>query len=108
VRYGVTKKKGGGKVRIETGETDSGNFITVTDDGIGFNPEQKPQDGRSHVGIDNVRYRLAAMCSGSIEILSSQNEGTTNGSFQGTKVIITLPHYTPKISQEVNNEHYRS
>ena len=83
VRYGVTKKRGGGKVQIKTFEKDGSIIIIVTDDGVGFNPEEKPQDGRSHVGLDNVRYRLAAMCSGSIEIQSKLNEGT--------KVIIMIP-----------------
>jgi signal transduction histidine kinase len=84
VRYGVTKKKGGGKVRIKTEEKDGSTKIVVTDDGIGFNPRQKLQDGRSHVGINNVRYRLAAMCAGSIEIQSKLNEGT--------EVVIIIPH----------------
>jgi sensor histidine kinase YesM len=96
VRYGVTKKKGGGKVRIKTEKKDGNIIITVTDDGKGFNPGQIPEDGRSHVGLDNVRYRLAAMCSGSIEIESRLNAGT--------KVTIIIPSI---ISGE-NNEHNRS
>ena len=83
VRYGVTKKKSGGTVRITTEKTDNGTVITVSDDGIGFDTEQKPQDGRSRVGIENVSNRLAAMCEGSLTIESEI--GT------GTKVVMIIP-----------------
>ena len=92
VRYGITKKEGGGTVTITTESdqqsVDQGSLdlqsivITVTDDGAGFDPQQPVslnllQDGRSHVGIENVRSRLAAMCGGSLEIHSKPGEGTT-------------------------------
>jgi signal transduction histidine kinase len=57
--------------------------ITVTDDGVGFVSGQQPQDGRSHVGIENVRIRLAALCGGTLEIQSKSGEGTV--------AVITIP-----------------
>ncbi|MDR2542047.1 MAG: histidine kinase [Treponema sp.] len=101
VRYGVTKKDEGGTVTIKTEKTDSGVskgivlskrskfskesqspffesvVITVTDDGMGFNTEHDVSDNRSHIGIENVRNRLKAMCGGSLEIQSEPGVGTT-------------------------------
>ena len=83
VRYGATKKEYGGTVTIKTETIGSNAVITVTDDGMGFEPEQPIEEGRSHVGIKNVQGRLAAMCGGMLEIKSKPGEGTT--------VLITIP-----------------
>lgn len=77
VRYGITKQASGGTLRIATEETDACYRITVADDGVGFDPDVLPQDGRSHMGIVNVRSRLAAMCGGRLLIHSTPGEGTT-------------------------------
>lgn len=79
VQYGVTAKEEGGTVTIATSESRRGWSITVTDDGMGFDPNVAPEkeDGRSHVGIQNVRDRLAAQCGGSLTILSTHGLGTT-------------------------------
>ena len=76
VRYGITKKEKGGTVKIKTHEAEGNAVITVIDDGAGFDTNQRQQDGRSHVGIENVRKRLSAMCGGSMEIQSKPGEGT--------------------------------
>jgi sensor histidine kinase YesM len=85
VRYGVTKKEHGGTVTITAEEADGNAVITVIDDGVGFDQPsaQPPQDGRSHVGIENVRSRLAALCGGTLEIRSKSGDGTT--------AVITIP-----------------
>ncbi len=83
VRHGVTKRSKGGTVRISTAETEHEYTITVTDDGVGFNIHQFQQDGRVHVGIENVRSRLASMCGGTLMIHSKPDIGTT--------AIITIP-----------------
>lgn len=77
VRYGITKSTTEGTVTIVTTETDAAFIITVYDDGVGFDPSVTKQDGRAHVGIENVRSRLAAMCGGTLEISSTLNVGTT-------------------------------
>ncbi|NCB32657.1 MAG: hypothetical protein EOM64_02035 [Erysipelotrichia bacterium] len=41
VRYGVTKRVEGGTVTISTRETDSSYLVTVTDDGVGYDPEYR-------------------------------------------------------------------
>jgi sensor histidine kinase YesM len=83
VQHGVTQNKRGGTVTITAEEAEGNAVITVIDDGVGFVPGQPPQDGRSHVGIENVRSRLAALCGGSLEIQSKSGEGTT--------AVITIP-----------------
>jgi len=84
VRYGVTKKDCGGTVEIKTDETGNSIVITVTDDGAGFDVNQRiNDDGRIHVGIENTRSRIAAMCGGTLEIKSVVGLGTT--------VVITIP-----------------
>lgn len=77
VRHGITKKRLGGTVTIQTKETKTGYLITVSDDGAGFDPAYMPNDGRSHIGIDNVRERLFLMCAGVLTVTSKPGEGTT-------------------------------
>ena len=82
IRHGVMKREEGGTIKISTKETDGAYLITVADDGPGFSSEQK-EDGRSRIGINNVRARLEAQCGGSLTIQSCHGENTT--------VIITIP-----------------
>ncbi|MDL2272828.1 histidine kinase [Desulfovibrio sp. OttesenSCG-928-I05] len=94
VRHGVTKKKGGGTVTIKTGETERSWRITVSDDGAGFDPDVVATDGRRHIGIENVRSRLAAICGGSLRIASTPGEGTVaviEIPKQGTGELFWLP-----------------
>lgn len=90
VRYGVGKKIGGGTVTITTKENADTIEIIVSDDGVGYDPMQMQQDGRSHIGIDNVRSRLKAMVDGTLEIQSQKGIGTT--------VMMRLPK---KISKDI-------
>ncbi len=63
---------------IKTSETETAFMITVTDNGEGFDTKTAAtDDGRSHVGIENTRSRLAALCSGMLEIDSVPGQGTT-------------------------------
>ncbi|MDD5952363.1 MAG: histidine kinase [Oscillospiraceae bacterium] len=78
VRYGLGKKPGGGTVRIATREEPDRYVITIDDDGVGFDPEHLEfHDNRSHIGISNVRSRLATMCGASLDIQSEIGRGTT-------------------------------
>jgi LytS/YehU family sensor histidine kinase len=76
VRYGLMKHHAGGTVTICAEEMENCWRVTVTDDGVGFDPSKPKQDGRSHVGIENVRRRLAAMCSGTLTVTSAPGVGT--------------------------------
>ena len=39
--------------------------------------EEMQEDGKLHIGIENVRQRLAAMCNGELIIDSIPGKGTT-------------------------------
>ncbi len=84
VRYGISKKRAGGMITISTRRRDDEIVVTITDDGVGFDLS-KPvgrSDGRSHIGIENVKNRLKSQCNGRLEISSSP---------KGTIVTIFLP-----------------
>lgn len=77
VEYGVGKKPGGGTVTVSTKETPNAYIITVKDDGVGYDPMEIQDDGRTHTGIDNVRSRLTSMCGGVLTIETAPGLGTT-------------------------------
>ena len=84
VRHGVRAKASGtGTVIIATRETPDCYEISVSDDGPGFDPEAKPDDGRSHIGLENVRERIRRLCGGELRIESVPE--------QGSRVTILLP-----------------
>ena len=82
VKHGVTKRRGGGRLKISTRRTDEGVLITVADTGVGFDPDTYMEDGKPHVGIRNVRQRLQNMVGGSLSITSTEN---------GTVAVVTIP-----------------
>ena len=78
VKHGVGMKEDGGTVTIATKETDTAYEVIITDDGVGFDPTApKPDDGKSHVGMENTQRRLHDLCGASVEITSVIGEGTT-------------------------------
>jgi hypothetical protein len=78
VKHGVGMKEDGGTVTIATKETDTAFEVIVTDDGVGFDPDApKPDDGKSHIGMENTKKRLRDMCGAHVEITSAVGEGTT-------------------------------
>ncbi len=83
IKHGVNQKPEGGTVKIKTYETGSYNIVCVEDDGVGFDVNEKKDDGRSHVGVTNIKKRLEIMLNAYIEIQSEINVGT--------KVTIKIP-----------------
>ncbi|EEQ58402.1 ATPase/histidine kinase/DNA gyrase B/HSP90 domain protein [Clostridiales bacterium 1_7_47FAA] len=83
VRHGIVKCEEGGTLTVATALTSDAYTVTVTDDGVGFDPSGPLQDGKKHIGIQNVRKRLQAQCSASLTIRSVRGCGTT--------AMITLP-----------------
>lgn len=75
VRHGATKNENGGTVVISAWETEEDYVVTVSDDGPGMNPIC-PEDGRSHVGMENVKLRLESMCRGQLKVESDPGTGT--------------------------------
>lgn len=78
VRYGISKKKEGGTLKISTLETENEIIIKVEDDGVGFDMEKQKmeKDGRSHIGMLNVHKRLEMQCKGRVEVNSQVGIGT--------------------------------
>ena len=76
VKHGLGQKEEGGTVKICTAEQDDAWIICVEDDGVGFDVATVKNDGRLHIGVDNVRYRLESMCNGSLVIESEIGTGT--------------------------------
>ena len=78
VKHGVGMKEDGGTVTIATKETDTAYEVIIKDDGVGFDPDApRPDDGKSHVGMENTKKRLRDMCGAYVEITSAIGEGTT-------------------------------
>ena len=76
VNHGISDLPDGGCVKISTHEEADHYEICVSDNGVGFDPAAQPEDGRSHIGISNVRSRLDIMCHGTIDIVSAPGKGT--------------------------------
>ncbi len=68
IKHGVLKKEEGGTVRVKIYETDSSYFISVKDNGVGFDVSEMQQT--NHVGLRNIRSRLDAMCGGVLHVES--------------------------------------
>lgn len=77
VKHGILKKDTAGTLTIKTFETDKEYLVIVEDDGVGFDMNKKQDDGKSHVGIENVSKRLELVCNGLLEVQSEINKGTT-------------------------------
>ena len=68
-------------------ENDTDYFISVIDDGVGFDTSVLI-DERKHVGLRNIRERLKVMVNGKLEIESTVGVGT--------KVLVTIPKEVSK------------
>ena len=66
----------GGKVQLMTRQTPLGAEVIVMDDGVGFDPERLPQDGREHFGLQLVRDRLRMVCGARLTVESGIGQGT--------------------------------
>lgn len=76
IRYGVRGMEEGGTITIESWEDEHNYYARVSDNGAGFDVNQKKNDGRSHVGMQNIKSRVQSMCGGHVEIESKIGAGT--------------------------------
>ena len=83
VKHGIAKKRGGGVVTISSQQTEKAYRITVSDTGAGFDVDQYMEDGKVHVGLMNVRQRLASIMNATVDVDSKPGNGTT--------VTVTIP-----------------
>ena len=72
VKHGVSKKAEGGTVKVSTYDGGTHYVIEIIDDGVGFETES----AEMHVGIENVRSRVASMCKGDLTVKSTPGVGT--------------------------------
>lgn len=76
IRHGISKKQAGGTIRISTCENGNQYVIRVEDDGIGFDSATAFAQTPDHVGLSNVRNRVATLCNGSVTVESHPGNGT--------------------------------
>lgn len=81
VKHGICRTYDGGTVRILTRKVEGGIEISVEDDGAGFDVNAVINDGRSHIGIENVRARIDAISGGTLTIESEPGKGTRSTIF---------------------------
>ena len=77
VKHGIAKKRGGGVVTISSQLTETECRITVSDTGVGFDVERYMDDGKVHIGLMNVRQRMASRMNATVEVDSVPGSGTT-------------------------------
>ncbi len=83
VWHGICNRENGGTVTIRSEEKPDCYRVIIADDGVGFDPKKPLNDGRRHIGIENVRSRMEIMCGGHLHIDSTP--GT------GTEAVLTIP-----------------
>ena len=82
VKHGLMGLESGGKITVSTYETDTDYCVCVKDNGVGFD-KTAFYDKNKHIGIENIRERLTAMCGGTLTVDSVLGKGTT--------AVITIP-----------------
>lgn len=81
VKHGICKKAGGGTVTIRTCEDKEAYVVLVEDDGVGFDVSLLQKRGKetsteSHMGIENIRFRVQEIANGTLVVESMPGEGT--------------------------------
>ncbi len=76
VKHGIHKMENGGTIRIESFTEEDYYYVVVEDNGVGFDPNDMEEGGGLHLGLDNLRERLIAMCNGLLIIESTKGVGT--------------------------------
>ena len=75
IRHGVRIREEG-VVLVCTFFENGYHIITVSDNGTGFDANNIDSDG-THIGIENVSWRIEKLCNGYMTIESEKNKGTT-------------------------------
>lgn len=83
IKHGINQRVDGGTLKISTCEDEKNIFIIIEDNGVGFDVNEQKNDGRSHIGMNNIKVRLKEMLNAQVEINSVINKGT--------KVTISIP-----------------
>ena len=91
IRHGV-RIRDKGIVKVATAKVDGGYQIVIEDNGKGFDTSLIKNDNSEHIGICNVKERLASMVGGRLDIESIEDVGT--------KITIIIPS---KRAEQYNN-----
>ncbi len=83
IKHGINQRVNGGTLKISTYEKENEIYILVEDDGVGFDINEQKNDGRSHVGMDNIKTRLKETLNARVDFSSTIGVGT--------KVTIVIP-----------------
>lgn len=77
VKHGIAKTHRPEHICIRSRRTDGGYELSVEDDGPGFSAETAGAgDSEGHVGLQNVRERLALLCGGTLTVSPRAGGGT--------------------------------
>ncbi|MDO4506955.1 MAG: hypothetical protein Q4B64_08400, partial [Spirochaetales bacterium] len=79
----VRAKKSGGTITISTWKDEGKIYISVKDDGKGFDMTKPKDTKRKHLGIENTKFRIEKICNGTLDVKSIVNAGT--------EVLISIP-----------------
>lgn len=77
IKHGINQKVNGGTLKISSFEKNEYIIILIEDDGVGFDVNEVKNDGRSHVGMNNIKSRLKEMLNAEVIVESAENQGTT-------------------------------
>lgn len=89
VKHGVCARLEGGTVTIRSREEADAYVVEVEDNGVGFDVDslekKRGQDREdfSHIGLENIRFRIEEITGGKLEICSQMGKGT--------RVTVTFP-----------------
>ena len=76
IKHGILKNIKGGTVTLKTYEKDDAYFVEVIDNGVGFDINKLDASDNKHVGLSNVKSRIASMSDGEMSVESELNKGT--------------------------------
>lgn len=107
VVHGLESKRGGGTVQVRIWEEESGVFVRVTDDGMGFDPSllqldthTENADGHNRVALYNVNRRIQLLYGNEYGLSVKSQPGA------GASVTLSLPADTGQ--EELEVEPWRS
>ena len=77
IKHGINQRVDGGTLKISSYEENDNILVVVEDNGVGFDVNETKNDGRSHIGMSNIKSRLEEMLSAQVMVESVINSGTT-------------------------------
>ena len=76
IRHGVRSRRDA-LVTVSTSRDGAVHRIAISDNGVGFDPEQKLSQEKTHIGLRNVKERVEQMCGGTMVLRSEIGKGTS-------------------------------